>query len=663
MVTIVTSHDEWRASNFSASYNPSTKPSLGTAFSPDGTERFLRFISVPISQFFGIQLDIESTAIVESGTRKDLSTAFEQEGQITISIGGESVTVVGTGSDTTDPYNWTPPNVDDVRDIGSAILASSNRIVTLEFSLASLTIAPIATQTATLGTAYSQTLPAATQGDGDITYTITADNFRGLTADTSTRIISGTPTSSGQIVVTYTATDSATTPETTSQTFIINVNAAPTYADDTGDAQTWVTGSVISPLPVPEANGWPTPTYVISNLPTGLSYSEDTRLITGAPTSTGSGTIRARATNSQGMDDWTVAYSITNPANIAPSFEDTSGANQMWTANIAITNITVPLASGFPIPTYSVVGMLPTGIAFATNTRVISGTPTTAGMGIIIIRATNTQGTADWSINYDIAAALTTPSFASNTGNAQTWTVNRPIANIVVPVASGNPTPTYSVVGSVLPSGLSFNAGTRTISGTPNTVDTGTIRIRATNSQGTDDWSFTYAVSAALQAPAFANDSGTPRTWTLNQPITPLIVPAANGNPTPTYARVGALPRGLTFNTNTRQISGTPNEAGSGTIRIRATNSQGTDDWTLDYSVIAASTTSINFELVNTLEEVTGSLVLPARTAKVEFFVRVEGTNNNADLLGAVTQPRLELGSTRVVSKQRGRAAFSVVRT
>ena len=43
------------------------------------------------------------------------------------------------------------------------------------------------------------------------------------------------------------------------------------------------------------------------------------------------------------------------------------------------------------------------------------------------------------------------------------------------------------------------------------------------------------------------------------------------------------------FNATPRVISGTPTAIGSGTIRIRATNSQGSDDWTVDYTVRAPS--------------------------------------------------------------------------
>ena len=75
------------------------------------------------------------------------------------------------------------------------------------------------------------------------------------------------------------------------------------------------------------------------------------------------------------MADWTVDYT-TAAALAAPSFTDPTGDAQAWTVGDAITDITVPAASGNPAPTYAVEGSLPAGIAFDTGTRVLSGTPT-----------------------------------------------------------------------------------------------------------------------------------------------------------------------------------------------------------------------------------------------------------------------------------------------
>ena len=84
---------------------------------------------------------------------------------------------------------------------------------------------------------------------------------------------------------------------------------------------------------------------------------------------------------------------------------------------------------------------------------------------------------------------LAAPSWTDNTGDDITGTVGTAIAAITVPAVDvGNPTPTYAQVGTV--AGVSFDPATRVLSFDEDAIvaGSGTIRIRATNSEGTDDW-------------------------------------------------------------------------------------------------------------------------------------------------------------------------------
>ena len=185
---------------------------------------------------------------------------------------------------------------------------------------------------------------------------------------------------------------------------------APSFSDATGDAISGTTGTAISDVTVPEASGVPTPTYAVHNnsLPAGLSFNTSTRTISGAPTSVGSGTITIRATNSEGTADWTLDYNIITGA---PSFADATGDAISGTVGTAISDVVVPAASGLPTPTYAVHNnSLPAGLSFDPTTRVISGTPTSAGPGTVTIRATNSQGSADWTLDYNIITDAVAPT-------------------------------------------------------------------------------------------------------------------------------------------------------------------------------------------------------------------------------------------------------------
>ena len=103
--------------------------------------------------------------------------------------------------------------------------------------------------------------------------------------------------------------------------------------------------------------------------------------------------------------------------------------------------------------------------------------------------------------------------------------------------------------------------------------------------------------------PSFTDDTGDAISGTVGEAIASVVVPEADGAPPPTYAAVGALPAGVSFDPDTRVLSFDEDAivAGSGTITIRATNSAGMDDWTADYTFIAPLDAAFTGGLTGTL--------------------------------------------------------------
>ena len=272
----------------------------------------------------------------------------------------------------------------------------------------------------------------------------------------------------------------------------------------------------------------------------------------------------------------------------------TQATAQSWVRNTVISSIShIPrVALGGSCPQLYTSSGVPAGITVtlptATADGSITGTPTSGDSGTITITATNASGTDTWTVAYNTMLDVSAPSFSDATGDAQTWSTGNTISNVIVPAASGTPTPSYAVEGS-LPAGLSFNASTRTISGTPTSAGSGTITIRATNSQGHADWTLAYSIAMLL---SFPDDPAAIQDWSSGTAISDIVVPAASGTPTPTYAVVGSLPDGIAFDASTRTLSGTPTTSVNvGTIIIRATNSLGNDDYSIRYRVKRASPT------------------------------------------------------------------------
>ena len=286
------------------------------------------------------------------------------------------------------------------------------------------------------------------------------------------------------------------------------------------------------------------------------------------------------------------AIRITYDLPSAPSFSETSGTAQSWVRNTVISPISIPrVAQGAPTPAYTSSGV-PAGITVvlptATADGSITGTPTSGDSGTITITATNASGSDTWTIAYNTVLDVSAPAFSDATGDAQTWSIGNTISDVVVPAASGTPTPAYAVRGS-LPAGLSFNPSTRTISGTPTSVGSGTITVRATNSEGSADWTVAYTITKLL---SFPDDPITIQDWSVGTAISDIVIPVAVGSITPTYAVQGSLPDGIAFNAGTRTLSGTPTTSVNvSTITIRATNPEARDDYGIRYRVKRASPT------------------------------------------------------------------------
>ena len=67
----------------------------------------------------------------------------------------------------------------------------------------------------------------------------------------------------------------------------------------------------------------------------------------------------------------------------------------------------------------------------------------------------------------------------------------------------------------------------------------------------------------------------TPRNYARNSAIDDLILPEASGGATPYTYAVSGLPAGLSFDTATRIISGTPTTLGSSTVTYTVTDANG----------------------------------------------------------------------------------------
>jgi gliding motility-associated-like protein len=343
-------------------------------------------------------------------------------------------------------------------------------------------------------------------------------------------------------------------------------------------------------------------TYAIaagSTLPAGLTLSA-AGLIAGTPTAAGSYTFSIMASDSFGCQA-TTAYTLI----IAAPLTLGTGVLPSGTVGIGYTPTSLPLPAGGTTPyTFTAVN-LPPGLTVST-TGEISGTPTQAGTFTFPATVSDADGnTATTNFTVVVRNPLVlSPATLSN----GTTGVNYPTQ--VIPAATGG-SGVYTYTATGLPPGLVFNPGSREITGTPTQSGTYTVVVNVTDNEGKSvsaNYSLTIKDPLVLPAKVLANG-----TVGVTYPVETL--PAATGGTGPyTYAAIN-LPPGLSFNTTTREITGTPTQSGTFTLMATVTDNTGS-------TVTAPYTITVN-----------GTLNLPVTT----LANATVGTTYTSQTLPAVT--------------------------
>ncbi len=140
----------------------------------------------------------------------------------------------------------------------------------------------------------------------------------------------------------------------------------------------------------------------------------------------------------------------------------------------------------------------------------------------------------------------------------QAYVAGKSVAIEFPEAAFSFPPVTYTLLPDP-PEGLTYDASNRTLSGTATTVTApATYTYKAVDAApSADSLQFTIEVVSQMTLP----DSIPAQTYIANEAITPLVFPEAQGGAPPyTYTLIPDPPSGLTFDANTRTLSGTPNE-------------------------------------------------------------------------------------------------------
>lgn len=434
----------------------------------------------------------------------------------------------------------------------------------------------------TVNVAYSQTLQAF-GGTPPYTWAITPALPAGLSLNSSTGAITGTPTVPGTVTFTATVTDSASA--TYPQVLSLTINNNPSVS--TSSLAGGTTGAAYS-QPLTNSGGTSPFTWTITpgTLPVGLTLSGPT--ITGTPHTAGTSNFTVKVTDSLGANA-SKALSIVVSSNLSVTTSSLPGG----TAGAAYSQ-NLSASGGFGAYTWTVAsGSLPAGVSLTGAT--ISGTPSASGTSTFTVRATDAGGNTavSGSLSITISGILITTPTPLSQGTIGT------AYSVTLTPSGGTPAYTWTISAGALPAGLTLGSATGVITGVPSgSAGTASFTVTVTDSLSASiGKAFTLTTNAA---PAVTTNTPMPG-GTVGTPYNQTLTETGGTLPLAWSITGGALPPGLTLNASTGAITGTPTVAGPYTFTASVSDGNSAfNGKSLSITVIAGGPVSPNPRMIGT---------------------------------------------------------------